>query len=407
MKYLTKILLWGFLLIVPTIFLDLIPCLGNSNISCYAQSELFYRYTGPSSMRLYGVVVGNDSAMYAVGGDAAAVGKDGFITRILPDGSYDQFISFKSIFVGPGVDIDNEGNIFIAGGNNILKISKDKKIDTLMTGFNGAFDIKLDLNRNMYIADHKENKIYKVTPSLEKILFIDNHTPTGSFILGGLDFDKEYKNLYSIAVSKRELRKYPMNEDGTAGEPEIIYTKTPEFYSFDVDEEGNTFSTDFSKGEFLKITKEGELVYLTNNSKLNHPMGFRLGRPGFHENSVFVADAAGIKKINLMDSPTGLNYDTNKPEGHCLFPNYPNPFNPETLISYLLPEGVRIDIDIYNLAGQRIATLFEGIKSPGTYKIAWNAKDFSSGIYLCRIIATGIFTGNNTFQETQKLILLK
>jgi len=80
--------------------------------------------------------------------------------------------------------------------------------------------------------------------------------------------------------------------------------------------------------------------------------------------------------------------------------NYPNPFNPKTVISYQLPVISEDELSIYNLLGQKMATLVSEKQPAGTYKIEWDASDFASGIYYYRIEA-------GRFVETKKLVLLK
>ncbi len=64
-----------------------------------------------------------------------------------------------------------------------------------------------------------------------------------------------------------------------------------------------------------------------------------------------------------------------------LLQNYPNPFNPATVISYQLPLNSEVNLDVYNLRGQKMSTLVNANQSPGEYSIEWNATGFASGIY--------------------------
>jgi arabinoxylan arabinofuranohydrolase len=105
------------------------------------------------------------------------------------------------------------------------------------------------------------------------------------------------------------------------------------------------------------------------------------------------------------------------PHSFFLRQNYPNPCNPTTVIGYRLPVTSKISLKVYNLLGQEVATLFEGVRQPGTYEATFPAigrrLDSSSGsasggdgsrpasgIYLYRMIA-------DNYVETKKLVLLK
>ncbi len=73
------------------------------------------------------------------------------------------------------------------------------------------------------------------------------------------------------------------------------------------------------------------------------------------------------------------------PSEYLLSQNYPNPFNATTVIRYSLPEAGLVTISIYNLLGQRVATLFKDDQQTGYHIITWDASDFPSGIYFARM----------------------
>ncbi len=89
------------------------------------------------------------------------------------------------------------------------------------------------------------------------------------------------------------------------------------------------------------------------------------------------------------------------PASFALNQNYPNPFNPATEISFALPMAGDVTLEIYNVVGQRIATLVDGEQYPaGSHAITWDAAEFASGMYLYRLQA-------GEFVETKKMIMLK
>ena len=85
--------------------------------------------------------------------------------------------------------------------------------------------------------------------------------------------------------------------------------------------------------------------------------------------------------------------------------NAPNPFNPETIISYSLPQSEQVKLVIYNVLGQEIRTLVNAFKPAGRYRVVWNSKDdfgrsVSSGVYFYQITA-------GEFLNTRKMLILK
>jgi hypothetical protein len=89
------------------------------------------------------------------------------------------------------------------------------------------------------------------------------------------------------------------------------------------------------------------------------------------------------------------------PKEHRLLPNYPNPFNPSTAISYQLSEAANVDLTIFDLSGKRIETLVSRIQSAGTYELIWDASVYTSGIYFAVFKVDGGVIG------TRKMTLVK
>ena len=77
------------------------------------------------------------------------------------------------------------------------------------------------------------------------------------------------------------------------------------------------------------------------------------------------------------------------PGGFTLEQNYPNPFNNETSISYSLANDCNVTIDIFDIGGRKISTIFDGYQRSGSHQINWNGTGMSSGIYFYRLNADG------------------
>jgi hypothetical protein len=90
---------------------------------------------------------------------------------------------------------------------------------------------------------------------------------------------------------------------------------------------------------------------------------------------------------------------------YALHQNYPNPFNPTTLIPFEIKDEVQTTLSIYNLRGQLVRTLVDGVMAPRAYQIGWDGRDnrgqrVSSGVYFYKLTA-----GN--FQDVRKMTLLQ
>lgn len=101
-------------------------------------------------------------------------------------------------------------------------------------------------------------------------------------------------------------------------------------------------------------------------------------------------------------TPTVLYKESDEvlPTEFALSQNFPNPFNPVTEISYSLPSAADVSLDIYNVVGQKVASLPGGHKEAGTYSVVWDATEFASGVYFYRLTA-------GDYVETKKMLLLK
>ena len=103
--------------------------------------------------------------------------------------------------------------------------------------------------------------------------------------------------------------------------------------------------------------------------------------------------------------------ESSMPLEFSLSQNYPNPFNPTTTISFDLPEASRVKLAIYNMMGQEVATLVNGIQPAGHQNAIWEGKSDSgiplaSGLYFCRLQAEGLSSGKD-FTRINKMLLLK
>ena len=83
-----------------------------------------------------------------------------------------------------------------------------------------------------------------------------------------------------------------------------------------------------------------------------------------------------------------------------LYQNYPNPFNPTTIIRYEIPVTGKVILSVYNLLGQKVSELVNKNQSAGSYSVIWDARSFSSGVYIYQLTS-----GN--YSVSKKLLLLK
>lgn len=138
--------------------------------------------------------------------------------------------------------------------------------------------------------------------------------------------------------------------------------------------------------------------------------GFAKGWLRFHfvSDSVNTYEGVFIDQVEIYPSITNIPEEglTIKiPETWKLYQNYPNPFNPTTVISYHVPVVSQVELSIYNILGQKIATLVNKKQPAGIYSVKWDGTNVSgevmaTGLYFYRIQA-------DAFSKMCKLILLR
>jgi hypothetical protein len=94
------------------------------------------------------------------------------------------------------------------------------------------------------------------------------------------------------------------------------------------------------------------------------------------------------------------------PGPYALDQNFPNPFNPSTVIMYHLPAAGRVTLKVFDLLGREIATLVDGPVQAGSHSVTWNAGSCGSGVYFARLSASDL-VGVLRYLKTTKLELLK
>jgi hypothetical protein len=127
------------------------------------------------------------------------------------------------------------------------------------------------------------------------------------------------------------------------------------------------------------------------------------GQPliGSGSNNTTSAGGGFFYNPNAAGIITAVGEFTNTiPSVYKLQQNYPNPFNPSTIIQYAIPTASNVKIEIFDITGEKVATLIDGFKSEGYYEVSFNANGLASGLYLYRISA-------GAFVQTRKMILMK
>ena len=104
--------------------------------------------------------------------------------------------------------------------------------------------------------------------------------------------------------------------------------------------------------------------------------------------------------LHKPKTPTGITELPGVAKAFRLEQNYPNPFNPSTKIEFSVPAASRVELKVYNILGQEVATLVNETLKAGNHAVTFDASRLATGVYLYRITA-------GTFVSTKKMLLLK
>ncbi len=115
---------------------------------------------------------------------------------------------------------------------------------------------------------------------------------------------------------------------------------------------------------------------------------------------VYTGTDNGVWRRPLSEITSVEEHSTTLPSSYILSQNFPNPFNPSTIISYQLPIGGNVTLKVFDILGNEIATLVDEFKPAGKYETEFNAASLPSGVYFYQLKA-------GDFIETKKMLLLK
>jgi hypothetical protein len=127
-------------------------------------------------------------------------------------------------------------------------------------------------------------------------------------------------------------------------------------------------------------------------------------RNGGDNRNIFVQQLNASGQIGVV---TNVENEQQSVSDFILYQNYPNPFNPSTTIKYTIPnvtlsevEGSRVQLKVYDVLGNEVATLVDEYKPAGSYEVTFDATALSSGVYICRL-------HSENYSSSKKLTLIK
>lgn len=338
-----------------------------------------------------GYLSGPESAVYDTTNKVTFISnwKTGRIVKMKSDGAMGYYSTGHGSCMGNW--IYNERLYVSCSSYKVKSISLSDSTDIITYDIPdaGYLDgITVDNQNNLYVAWYHPtipSRIYKIDLSAKEdaVPFITSGLPT---LVQDMIFDEENNRLVIVSASANApIQSYSFST-------EELTTITPSAGHWDGiirDKKGNYYLSQWANGE----ASQG-CIYIYDKDFAEEPRiinGDYIGPAGLaynpDENLLIIPSAEG-DKIDFLDLLLSIK-PSNPFSIHTN--NYPNPFNPNTTISYNLTESGNVKIEIYNSLGKKIRTLLNREESAGKDKqILWNGKDdygksVSSGVYLYKI----------------------
>lgn len=367
------------------------------------------RYNGPRNFddEAYSIVIDGSGNVYVTGFSYGSItGADYATVKYNSDGQ-EQWVAR---YDGPGnssdyaeaIAIDGYGNVYITGES--IGQSKD-----LGQGYDYA-TVKYDSNgKEQWVVryDGIDN-----SSDYGKAIAIDG---SGNVIVTGysdsLGTRSDYTTIkYNSSGEEQWIARYngPGND----------YDKA---YNLAIDDYGNVYVT----GESRDLKKGYDYATVKYDSNGEEQWVARYNGPGNDDDKAFafainssgnvyvtgISDGAGwsvYTTIKYSSDGNRIDEEKLKTPVYSLSQNYPNPFNSATTITYSISSQSLVKIEVYNIIGQKVLTLEDGIKSPGIYTARFSPRaDFTSGIYFYRLDVLDMSNKSKRFSEIRKMVLIK
>jgi hypothetical protein len=155
----------------------------------------------------------------------------------------------------------------------------------------------------------------------------------------------------------------------------------------------------FTPGQGTLIGTTTETIFIDTSPIMGTTMYYRVITYDVHGN-----ESLPSPQISALVTYV-LGEEASTPQTYMLCQNHPNPFNPVTYISYALPEAGHVRLIVYNMKGDKIATLADRIQHPGRYTVTWDGKNDAG-----QSVASGIYMfclETKRFRQIKKAMLLK
>ncbi len=356
------------------------------------------RYNGPGNNvdQASSIAVDNSGYVYVTGKTTVSETNSDYCTIKYNSSG---LVSWLQTYNGPGNDydiansiaIDNSGNVYVTG-STFGGYSTWEDYCTIKYNSSGVQQWA-----QIYIGPIDVDVANSIAVDISGNVFV-----TGGSMNTNWDFD-----YYTIKYNASGGQGWAQRYNGPGDTNDFAY-------SLAIDNSGNVYVTGSSTG----IGTGHDYCTIKYNSSGVQQWDQRYNGPG---NDADVASSIAVDNsgnifvtggsigsgtdddyctIKYYD-PIGIQPISNKvPKSYELLQNYPNPFNPVTNIEFSIPKQSFVKIVVYDLLGRELEILVNEALKAGFYKVVWDASNYSSGMYLCKLMT-------DDYSKTRIMVLVK
>ena len=240
-------------------------------------------------------------------------------------------------------------------------------------------------------AELRIKGIYRISPS-GVLTLLDSTLDKPN----GICFSLDEKKLYVNESAKDSIYVWDVVDDSTIANKRPFFKIPMSGYAdgMKIDLAGNIYCSG-PTGVWV-ISPAG--TYLDKIAMPETPSNCNWGDAD--RKTLYITAGKSLYRIRLA-AATGIHdHGSLQPHSFNLYANYPNPFNPATMIDYQLAMNSFVMVKVYDSVGRVVALLVNEERAAGTYSVRWDASGFSSGMYFYQLRA-------GSFDETKKMILMR
>jgi len=218
---------------------------------------------------------------------------NGTLYQVSTAGELNKICEVEGTFMGPGMAFDQNNDIYIPTGTELKKYKIDGTFEVVASGFKNAWDVTLDKNNNVYVADESGEAVYRITPSGDKEVIIEPKKKTGlHFIQTGLEYNPVDDSLYVLYQGC--IYRYSLSSENIMESQELIY-KSTDTRCIAFDKDGNLYVDQKDSVIMIELDKKAAKTYRINGGSSIF-VGLNFGKGEFDENTLYIATSNSLRK---------------------------------------------------------------------------------------------------------------